>query len=120
MYMDERCVENNKPLLESGTMGTKGHVQVILPEKTETYSDQNDPNEDQVPFCTIKSFPGNINHCIQWARDKFESLFVIKPRQLKKFLDDKEEYLSVSYPIILILDFKHYARSIDVILKICS
>ena len=27
-FMDSRCVANRKPLLESGTMGTKGHVQV--------------------------------------------------------------------------------------------
>lgn len=27
-YMDDRCVSNQRPLLESGTMGAKGHVQV--------------------------------------------------------------------------------------------
>ena len=30
MYMDRRCVYYCKPLLESGTLGTKGNVQVIL------------------------------------------------------------------------------------------
>ena len=29
VYMDNRCVTNQKPLLESGTLGTKGHVQVV-------------------------------------------------------------------------------------------
>ena len=28
MYMDRRCVYYRKPLLESGTLGTKGNVQV--------------------------------------------------------------------------------------------
>ena len=28
MYMDRRCVYYHKPLLESGTLGTKGNVQV--------------------------------------------------------------------------------------------
>lgn len=27
-YVDGRCVTNLRPLLESGTMGAKGHVQV--------------------------------------------------------------------------------------------
>jgi len=35
-----RCVTNQKPLLESGTMGTKGHVQVIVPHLTESYGSQ--------------------------------------------------------------------------------
>ena len=29
--MDMRCVNSKKPLLESGTLGPKGHVQVIIP-----------------------------------------------------------------------------------------
>lgn len=30
-YVDSRCVTAKTPLLESGTLGPKGHVQVILP-----------------------------------------------------------------------------------------
>ena len=39
-YICSRCVSNQRPLLESGTMGTKGHVQVIVPHLTESYSSQ--------------------------------------------------------------------------------
>eukprot|EP01130_Rhizamoeba_saxonica_P004395 TRINITY_DN1799_c0_g3_i1.p1 TRINITY_DN1799_c0_g3~~TRINITY_DN1799_c0_g3_i1.p1 ORF type:complete len:1047 (-),score=255.67 TRINITY_DN1799_c0_g3_i1:38-3178(-) len=92
-YVDSRCVTNGTPLLESGTMGTKGHIQVILPFKTETYSDTIDPPENDVAFCTIKSFPGEINHTIEWARDKFESMFVVKPREVEKFLRDPQKYI---------------------------
>eukprot|EP01125_Pyxidicula_operculata_P017195 TRINITY_DN6012_c0_g1_i1.p1 TRINITY_DN6012_c0_g1~~TRINITY_DN6012_c0_g1_i1.p1 ORF type:complete len:1009 (-),score=218.90 TRINITY_DN6012_c0_g1_i1:1918-4944(-) len=92
LYVDKRCVSNSKALLESGTMGTKGHTQVILPHQTETYADKVDPPEHGVPFCTIRSFPGKIEHTIEWARDKFESIFVIRPRELKKFVSDPETY----------------------------
>lgn len=34
VYIDKRCVKNSKPLFESGTLGPKGHVQVIVPKKT--------------------------------------------------------------------------------------
>ena len=33
-YVDQRCVENKIPLFESGTLGPKGHVQVIIPYQT--------------------------------------------------------------------------------------
>lgn len=38
IYMDRRCVYYRKPLLESGTLGTKGNVQVVIPFVTESYS----------------------------------------------------------------------------------
>lgn len=34
IYVDQRCVQNKIPLFESGTLGPKGHTQVILPFKT--------------------------------------------------------------------------------------
>ncbi|XP_073242373.1 ubiquitin-like modifier-activating enzyme 6 [Porites lutea] len=78
-YMDSRCVSTQRALLESGTMGPKGHVQVIVPHLTESYASQRDPPEEDVPHCTLKSFPAVIEHTIQWARDKFESSFAQKP-----------------------------------------
>lgn len=93
LYMDLRAVTNQRPLLESGTLGTKGHVQVILPHLTETYASQRDPPEESFPVCTIKSFPAVIAHTIQWARAKFESLFNAKPGELAKFFEDREGYI---------------------------
>ncbi|XP_060070684.1 ubiquitin-like modifier-activating enzyme 6 [Ylistrum balloti] len=84
-YVDSRCVTNQKALLESGTMGTKGHVQVIIPHLTESYGSQRDPVDEDIPYCTLKSFPAQIEHCIQWARDKFESSFAQKPALFNKF-----------------------------------
>lgn len=45
-YVDSRCVQNKVPLLESGTLGPKGHVQVIIPYETESYGSKEDPAED--------------------------------------------------------------------------
>ncbi|KAJ3214251.1 hypothetical protein HDU67_001850 [Dinochytrium kinnereticum] len=74
-YMDRRCVYYSKPLLESGTLGTKGNTQVVIPNLTESYSSSNDPPEKSIPICTLKNFPNAIEHTIQWARDLFEGLF---------------------------------------------
>ena len=83
-YLYSRCVTNQKPLLESGTMGAKGHVQVIVPHMTESYTSQQDPVDHDVPYCTLKSFPAQIEHTIQWARDKVT-------------FDSNETYLSAEF-----------------------
>ena len=31
LYLDQRCLFYHKPMLESGTLGTKGHSQVGAP-----------------------------------------------------------------------------------------
>merc|ERR1719182_197359 len=53
-YMDRRCVYYNKPLLESGTLGTKGNTQVVIPDITESYSSSHDPPENQSLYAHSK------------------------------------------------------------------
>ena len=38
-YVDSKCVWYEKPLLESGTLGTKANQQMIIPHKTTCYRD---------------------------------------------------------------------------------
>ncbi|KAF3482219.1 ubiquitin-activating enzyme E1 [Arthroderma uncinatum] len=85
-YVDRRCVFFRKPLLESGTLGTKGNTQVIIPRLTESYSSSHDPPEKSFPMCTLRSFPNQIQHTIAWARDIFESLFVGPPEAANLYL----------------------------------
>ena len=49
-YVDSKCVYYCKSLLESGTLGTKGNVQVVLPHVTESYASSNDPPEKSIPM----------------------------------------------------------------------
>ena len=37
LYMDQRCLFYQLPMLESGTLGTKGNTQIVVPELTEEY-----------------------------------------------------------------------------------
>jgi len=85
-YMDRRCVFYNIPLLESGTLGTKGNTQVVLPKVTESYSSSQDPPEKSIPICTLKNFPNAIEHTLQWARDLFEGEFTQNPLQAADYL----------------------------------
>ncbi|XP_006004027.1 ubiquitin-like modifier-activating enzyme 1 [Latimeria chalumnae] len=88
MYMDRRCVYYRKPLLESGTLGTKGNVQVIIPFLTESYSSSQDPPEKSIPICTLKNFPNAIEHTLQWARDEFEGLFKQPADNVTQYISD--------------------------------
>ncbi|KAF7261001.1 hypothetical protein EG68_01616 [Paragonimus skrjabini miyazakii] len=96
-YLDTRCVALRLPLYESGTLGTKGHVQVVLPGLTESYNSQRDDDSgfdgaspdgggQSIPYCTLKSFPTLPVHCIEWAKEKFASQFTLKPEKLSQLL----------------------------------
>lgn len=89
-YVDRRCVFFHKPLLESGTLGTKGNTQVVLPRITESYSSSQDPPEKTFPMCTLKSFPNRIEHTIAWARDLFQSLFVGPAETVNAYLSQPD------------------------------
>nr|AGS47777.1 UBE1Y transcript 2 [Canis lupus familiaris] len=90
LYMDRRCVYYRKPLLESGTLGTKGNVQVVIPFLTESYSSSQDPPEKSIPICTLKNFPNAIEHTLQWARDEFEGLFKQPAENVNQYLTDSK------------------------------
>lgn len=92
-YTDARCVNFKKPLLESGTLGTKGNVQVVLPPLTITYSETRDPVEQSIPICTLKSFPNSIEHTVQWARDLFEGEFTKKIQDVIQYANDPNSVL---------------------------
>ncbi|KAK4996047.1 E1 ubiquitin-activating protein, partial [Cryomyces antarcticus] len=85
-YVDRRCVFFRKPLLDSGTLGTKGNTQVVIPNKTESYSSSQDPPEQSFPMCTLRSFPNRIEHTIAWAKDLFHSYFVGPPEVVNMYL----------------------------------
>lgn len=89
-YVDRRCVFFRKPLLESGTLGTKGNTQVVLPFITESYSSSQDPPEKSFPMCTLKSFPNRIEHTIAWARDLFQTYFVGPPESVNMYLSQPD------------------------------
>ena len=54
---------------------------------TESYGSSRDPPEKSIPVCTLKNFPNQIEHTIQWARDLFEGYY-------KQSAEDVNSYLS--------------------------
>ncbi|XP_021769666.1 ubiquitin-activating enzyme E1 2-like [Chenopodium quinoa] len=94
LYVDQRCVYFQKPLLESGTLGARCNTQMVIPHLTENYGASRDPPERQAPMCTVHSFPHNIDHCLTWARSEFEGLLEKTPAEVNAFLNNPGEYAS--------------------------
>jgi ubiquitin-activating enzyme E1 len=87
LFMDGQCVANKKALVDAGTLGSKGNVQVIIPHQSESYGSSADPPEAAIPVCTLKNFPYAISHTIQWGRDLFDGLFVRRPKQGNQYAE---------------------------------
>ncbi|CAD8210665.1 unnamed protein product [Paramecium octaurelia] len=104
LFMDSKCIENEVPLIDSGTLGSKGHVQSIIPYATESYASKQDPEQNNdIPYCTLKMFPESNIHCLEWARDKFEQYFFRKPQALVQFIDDRFQQQQTVEMVIKVL-----------------
>ncbi|TRY66816.1 hypothetical protein DNTS_004768 [Danionella cerebrum] len=57
VYLDQCCVRNKKPMLEGGTLGSKGHTLVVVPHLTESYGRSSDQFEG-----LFKQTAENVNH----------------------------------------------------------
>jgi len=94
LYVDAQCIFYEKPLLESGTMGTGANVDIVVPHMTRSYADGGAADEGGgVPMCTLRNFPHLIDHCIEWARAKFEDLFADPAQKAAKVLEDVATFL---------------------------
>ena len=93
-YIDNQCTTYGKCLIDSGTLGTKAHVQMVVPHVTSCYNDSQDPPEEGVPLCTMHNFPAMIEHCIEWGRDHFNEYFTDVINDAKKLLEDKDKFYS--------------------------
>jgi len=94
-YTDSKCLLYGKPLLESGTLGTKCNHEVVLPFRTSSYSDgkESDENENQIAMCTLRSFPFLPLHCIEFAKQAyFSDYFEFGPDQYETFRKDREQF----------------------------
>lgn len=67
-HVNKMCLAVDVPLIESGTTGFKGQVQVIKKGKTACYDCTPKTTPISYPVCTIRSTPSQPIHCIVWAK----------------------------------------------------
>ncbi|KIX08246.1 uncharacterized protein Z518_02902 [Rhinocladiella mackenziei CBS 650.93] len=75
-HVNKMCLAVDIPLIESGTTGFKGQVQVIKKGKSACYDCTPKATPISYPVCTIRSTPSQPIHCIVWAKSYlFPELF---------------------------------------------
>lgn len=75
-HVNKMCLAADIPLIESGTSGFNGQVQVIKGGVTECYDCNPKPTPKTFAVCTIRSTPSQPIHCIVWAKSYlFSQLF---------------------------------------------
>ena len=95
LFVDAKCVFHEKILVEAGTMGTGGNVDIIVPHKTTSYADGGAADETGgIPMCTLRNFPYIFDHCIEWARALFADLFSAPLVQTQQLQDDPEGFVN--------------------------
>ncbi|CAA17901.1 SUMO activating enzyme E1-type Uba2 [Schizosaccharomyces pombe] len=70
-HVNKQCLLASVPLIESGTTGFLGQVQVIIHGKTECYDCNPKEPPKTYPVCTIRSTPSQPIHCVVWAKSYF-------------------------------------------------
>lgn len=67
-HVNRMCLLADVPLIESGTTGFNGNVQVIKKGKTACYECTEKQIPKSFPVCTVRSTPSQPIHTIVWAK----------------------------------------------------
>ncbi|XP_066149326.1 SUMO-activating enzyme subunit 2 [Euwallacea fornicatus] len=74
-HVNRMCLAADVPLIESGTSGYSGQVELIKKGVTQCYECQPKPPQRTFPGCTIRNTPSEPVHCIVWSKHLFNQLF---------------------------------------------
>ena len=99
-HVNRICLAANKPVIESGTAGYLGQVQVIYKDHFECYECRPLPKTKTYAYCTIHNTPSKPIHCIIWAKIKFTDHFCITENtqdEEEDLANDSGRYPSIHY-----------------------
>ncbi|KAM7358638.1 ubiquitin-like activating enzyme 2 [Cochliomyia hominivorax] len=74
-HVNRMCLNAEVPLIESGTAGYNGQVELIKKGLTQCYECTPKAAQKSFPGCTIRNTPSEPIHCIVWAKHLFNQLF---------------------------------------------
>uniref|UniRef100_A0A1B0G3Y6 SUMO-activating enzyme subunit n=1 Tax=Glossina morsitans morsitans TaxID=37546 RepID=A0A1B0G3Y6_GLOMM len=74
-HVNRMCLNAQVPLIESGTAGYNGQVEMIKKGLTQCYECTPKATQKSFPGCTIRNTPSEPIHCIVWAKHLFNQLF---------------------------------------------
>lgn len=104
-YIDKQCTFYNKHLIDSGTQGTNGSYDVYIPKETLCFNDLSFSNKKEIPSCTLKNFPTEIEHCIEWSKSNFIELFNQLIKDIQLIYENKKQFYEILNDKISPLEF---------------
>ena len=96
-YLGRQCELYNKIFIKGATGGPCGKSQSFIPEMTCSYNDipstPEQEDEEKLPSCTRREFPGKIEDCLDNARDLFDEYYVTIVDDILRLFDPNEKFL---------------------------
>ncbi|KRY81627.1 SUMO-activating enzyme subunit 2 [Trichinella pseudospiralis] len=74
-HVNRMCLICRLPLIDGGSLGRKGQVDVIIRNVTECFDCHKHSPTHDYPSCTIRNTPTEPAHCVIWAQHLFNQLF---------------------------------------------
>lgn len=74
-HVNRMCLAAEVPLIESGTAGYEGQVELIKKGLSQCYECTPKAAQKTFPGCTIRNTPSEPIHCIVWGKHLFNQLF---------------------------------------------
>ena len=98
-YLGRQCELFNKIFIKGATGGPSGKTQSFIPKKTCSYNDipsvPEDEDEEKLPSCTRREFPGKIEDCLDNARDLFDDYYFTIVDDILKLFNPNEKFLQL-------------------------
>lgn len=71
-HVNRMCLAADVPLIESGTAGYEGQVELIKKGFSQCYECMPKAAQKTFPGCTIRNTPSEPIHCIVWSKHLFK------------------------------------------------
>lgn len=71
-HVNRMCLTADVPLIESGTAGYNGQIELIKKGLSQCYECKPKATQKTFPGCTIRNTPSEPIHCIVWAKHLFK------------------------------------------------
>ena len=94
-YIDNLCTFYDKIFVDAGTEGTKANCDIYYPQKTICLNDLEFKVKEKIPMCTLKNFPTEIEHCIEYAKIIFTELFDLCIKDVKMAVENEKKFYDI-------------------------
>lgn len=95
-FSDELCMRYGRPLIDSGTLGAKCHMRVMIPHLPHRFGKNANSSSGDVAMCTVHMIVRKIEDAIGWVKSEFHGLFFEEPSSVNAFLEDPDSFAGQS------------------------